>query len=86
MTRTVTPHAVHPTPSPKVTHERIAMRAYEMWLQRGCHHGHDQQDWLDAEAELSAEMNRPTTAAARPAANVRPATPPQPAPAPSRRR
>jgi hypothetical protein len=85
MTRTVTPHTAHPMTPPKVTHERIAMRAYEKWLQRGCHHGQDQQDWLDAEAELNAEMNHPTTAAARPAATVRPATP-QPAPAPSRRR
>lgn len=88
MTRTVTPHAAQPTAAPKVTHERIAMRAYEKWLQRGCPHGTDQQDWLEAEAELSAEMIRPDgTAATRPATPVRPATPAtQPAPAAARRR
>ena len=39
-----------------IPHEKIAMRAYEKWCQRGCMHGTHQQDWLDAEAELKAEM------------------------------
>jgi hypothetical protein len=85
MSRTVTPQVAHPTAPTKVTHDRIAMRAYEKWLQRGCHHGHDQQDWLDAEAELTAEINRGATPAARPAAAVRPATP-APQPSAARRR
>ena len=85
MSRTVTPQAAHPAAPAKVTHERIAMRAYEKWLQRGCHHGHDQQDWLDAEAELAAEMSHGAPAVLRPAAAVRPATP-APQPAPARRR
>ncbi|MBI1831751.1 MAG: DUF2934 domain-containing protein [Planctomycetes bacterium] len=38
--------------------EKIAMRAYQKWVQRGCMHGCDQQDWLEAEAELKAEMAR----------------------------
>jgi Protein of unknown function (DUF2934) len=39
-----------------IPHEKIAMRAYEKWCQRGCMHGTHHQDWLDAEAELKAEM------------------------------
>lgn len=30
--------------------ERIATKAYELWEQRGCRHGYDLEDWLDAEA------------------------------------
>jgi hypothetical protein len=63
------------------------MRAYEKWLQRGCVHGNDRADWLEAEAELAAEMNRSAATSARPAATARAATPsPQPAPAAARRR
>lgn len=39
-----------------IPHERIATRAYEKWCQRGCQDGAHQQDWLDAEAELRAEI------------------------------
>jgi hypothetical protein len=49
----------------KVPHDKIAMRAYEKWCKRGRPHGSDRQDWLEAEAELKAEMSRtgavPTT-------------------------
>ncbi len=38
--------------------ERVARRAYEKWLQRGCRHGCDKQDWLEAERELLAEQTR----------------------------
>ena len=41
-----------------VPREKIAMRAYEKWLKSGCHHGCDQQHWLEAEAELKAELSR----------------------------
>jgi hypothetical protein len=44
--------------------ERVAMRAYEKWLQRGCVHGYDQQDWVEAEREVMAEQNRSTTSSA----------------------
>jgi Protein of unknown function (DUF2934) len=87
MTRTVTPPAAQPAAPPKVTRERIAMRAYEKWLQRGGQHGNDQQDWLEAEAELAAEMKRGPTTAAHSSSMARPVTPaPQPAPAAARRR
>ncbi|MCM8794692.1 MAG: DUF2934 domain-containing protein [Candidatus Omnitrophica bacterium] len=35
-----------------VSREAIARRAYEKFLARGCQHGFDQQDWLEAEREL----------------------------------
>jgi hypothetical protein len=41
-----------------VPREKIAMRAYEKWLKSGCPHGCDRQHWLEAEAELRAEIAR----------------------------
>jgi len=35
------------------THEAIAARAYELYLQRGAEDGQDLRDWLQAEQELS---------------------------------
>ncbi len=32
--------------------ERIARRAYEIYLQRGGEHRHDLDDWLQAEREI----------------------------------
>jgi hypothetical protein len=49
------PHRDGGTPIPA---EKIAMRAYEKWCQRGCPHGTDQTDWYEAERELRAEMAR----------------------------
>jgi hypothetical protein len=34
--------------------DEIAQRAYELFLQRGSVPGHETDDWLQAEAELSA--------------------------------
>jgi hypothetical protein len=34
------------------THEDIAVRAYELYLARGAEHGHDAEDWAQAESEL----------------------------------
>jgi len=36
--------------------DKVAARAYHKWLQSGCPHGCDQKHWLEAEAELKAEM------------------------------
>ncbi len=36
----------------QVTDEQIARRAYELYLARGCEHGHDAEDWKQAEREL----------------------------------
>lgn len=87
MTRTVSPSAAQPAVAPTLTRERIAMRAYEKWLQRGCPHGTDQQDWLEAEAELTAELNRTgSPLSTRPMASARPPIPqPHVAPASARR-
>ena len=39
--------------------ERIRQRAYQLYEQRGCEHGHDVEDWLMAERELpGAEARR----------------------------
>lgn len=32
--------------------EETADRAYDLWQNRGCEHGSDQQDWLEAERQL----------------------------------
>jgi Protein of unknown function (DUF2934) len=40
--------------------ERIAARAYELYLQRGGSHGRDTDDWLEAEREVSRGFDRPT--------------------------
>ena len=62
MSRVATPPmspASTPTNAPiKVPHEKIAMRAYEKWCKRGQPQGTDKQDWMEAEAELRAEMLR----------------------------
>jgi hypothetical protein len=36
--------------------EKVAKLAYEKWLKGGCKHGCDMQHWLEAEAEVRAEM------------------------------
>ena len=63
MSRVSTPTAPT-TPSAKVPHEKIAMRAFEKWCKRGRPHGTDRQDWLEAEAELRNELNRTGSAPA----------------------
>ena len=32
--------------------ERIAKRAYQLYLERGCREGCDVEDWVDAEREI----------------------------------
>ena len=46
---------VWPEVWPEDRRERIATKAYALWEQRGCRHGDDLEDWLDAEA-LVIEM------------------------------
>jgi hypothetical protein len=46
-------------PSPvKITREQIAKRAHEIWVKNGCKHGQDEQNWLEAERQLKAEMSK----------------------------
>lgn len=41
------------TAPPAPTHEDIARRAYEIFLNRGGEHGFDLEDWLQAEQQLT---------------------------------
>jgi len=53
------------TPAPEITQqiteptteiqEQIRIRAYELYEQRGGEHGHDFDDWLQAELELTQQ-------------------------------
>ena len=38
------------------TFEQIAQRSYEIYLARGAQPGHEVEDWLAAEAELSGKQ------------------------------
>ena len=40
------------------TEQRIQQRAYEIHHARGGAHGHDMDDWLQAEREIKAEMGQ----------------------------
>jgi Protein of unknown function (DUF2934) len=39
------------------THEQIALRAYELYLERGGMSGHEEEDWLEAEKQLSSRSD-----------------------------
>ena len=45
-------------PASTEVHERIAGRAYELFLARGCRHGDDWADWFRAEAEVLGKLDR----------------------------
>ena len=49
----------------KDLHHKIAERAYFYFLQRGGEHGHDLDDWLKAEREILAEMEKKSKPRAR---------------------
>jgi hypothetical protein len=42
----------------KVSEERIAIRAFERWMGRGCPACDGSEDWFAARTELEAEMAR----------------------------
>jgi len=46
------------TKTVRPTREQIAQRAHELWVKSGCKHGRDEQNWLEAERQLKAEMSR----------------------------
>lgn len=37
--------------------ERIALKAFELWRERGCREGYALQDWLDAEEVVMGEIH-----------------------------
>jgi hypothetical protein len=41
-----------PKPPATIANNDVARRAYDLYLARGCEHGHDAEDWLQAEREL----------------------------------
>lgn len=41
-----------------VSEERIAVRAFERWMGRGCPPSDGSEDWFAARAELEAELAR----------------------------
>jgi hypothetical protein len=43
-------------PPADIPHDKIAARAYEIWVRKGKPHGQDFQNWTEAEAELRAEF------------------------------
>jgi len=47
------PDQIERQPSTAPSHDEIARRAYDGYLARGGEHGHDLDDWLQAERELS---------------------------------
>jgi Protein of unknown function (DUF2934) len=44
------------------TEDMIRLHAYELFEQRGYEHGHDVEDWLQAETELRSNNNHGTRA------------------------
>jgi hypothetical protein len=40
----------------KPSREEVELRAYEIYVERGAQDGHDVEDWIAAEAELSTRL------------------------------
>jgi hypothetical protein len=46
-------------PTPNSTLEaQVRQRAYELYQERGCTPGHENEDWLQAESEILARQNQ----------------------------
>ena len=44
-----------PAPAERLPFDAVAARAADIWRRKGRPHGQDEQNWLQAEAELRAE-------------------------------
>jgi hypothetical protein len=53
---------VQPSPA-AATEEAIASRAYEIWLQKGCPPGCEEENWRQAESELNGASRHQNVAA-----------------------
>lgn len=42
----------------QVSEQAIALRAFQIWKERGCPHGHDHEDWYQSELELHFTKQR----------------------------
>jgi hypothetical protein len=40
------------------TYDDVARRAYDLFVSRGAQHGHDVEDWLEAERQLASPRSR----------------------------
>jgi hypothetical protein len=47
------PQSSGDTTAATIDHDRVAQRAYELYLARGCGEGQDLDDWLCAEREVA---------------------------------
>jgi len=61
-TKAATEGKKHPAPIPINLEAEIRQRAYELYEQRGCTGGHEDEDWLVAEREVMARYNQQRTA------------------------
>ena len=61
----VSGEAAEPTLKGRDVRNRIAVRAYELYQERGGHDGHDLDDWLEAEQPLSALRQQSVDASCR---------------------
>ena len=43
--------------NPAIIEDKIRVRAYSRFLERGCNHGNDMSDWLVAEQEVKKEFS-----------------------------
>jgi len=43
-------------PAPTLTYEEIAARAEQIWREKGCPAGQDEQNWHEAERQLREEL------------------------------
>jgi hypothetical protein len=48
------------------TLEKIRLRAYELYVQGGCEHGHDLEHWVQAEMEVSRVSEKQSSNGAKP--------------------
>jgi hypothetical protein len=61
-----------PVEMPAADAQSVAVRAYELWLARGCPDGSPEQDWYRAEQELSAGAESQPRAKRSPVAGPEP--------------
>ena len=54
---TATDHAPKAVNQTAPADSEVARRAYELYLARNCQHGHDVDDWLQAERELRGAVS-----------------------------
>jgi hypothetical protein len=54
----ISPAAQKPRMATKLTSEEIALRAYQIYLERGAAPGNELEDWIQAERELFGENGK----------------------------